>query len=497
MFYRYPSLLESSDIDGGSSVAVLTYVRVVLDTLKHADMIHLILTYLMNLPEMPEPLPSPRDKKSRRKSLDLLSKAADVVDNPTPEIYSLADLIMTSLASKSQQTVSATLRLVSTILRNHYPYAMNTLIKIVPASPSAPSRTIGAHNKEVDLLFDLVTSISAENNAAQSYDDHLKDCSLLLEAHPCTPKLLDLKSPTNVNEKVPDHLSRMHMHTLSLHDPLLRLLLGLLTSFFSNSVETNLVLTCVIIDLSACAWMRPEGWLFHDPATYTYPPSSIASSTPSDFEEEPAPDFFKAKQLQLQQAVQDCRRAPAFPAETRPPVLAALEGLVEELDAYRQEIPDLDIQLAERRKAFEVSDSISEAIGSSASPPPHSMPMTMDAFSAQSLVTPSRIPRAPSRSIIPSSADSTPHRGISPANQRIKVLRPGQKGVHLPPPPEGNTSGTATPEPIPTPPPRKQEDTGFSVSHLLTNVCILQEFMIELVAIMQARAALYGDVTCV
>lgn len=463
---------------------MLTYVRVVLDTLEHADMIHLILTYLMNLPEMPQPLPSPRDAKSRRKSLDLLSKVADVVDNPTPALYSLADLVMTSLASKSQQTISATLRLVSTILRKHYPYAMNTLLKIVPVSPTAAPRTIGAHNKEIDMLFNLVTSISQDKtNASQSYDDHLKDCTFLLESHPCTAKLLDLKSPTNTNEKVPDHLTRMHMHTLSLHDPLLRLLLGLLTTFFSNSVETNLVLTSVFIDLAACAWMKPEGWLFHDPVTYSYPASSIASDTSSVDLTDPTtspPDLFRQKQRELQRAIQECRRAPTFPKETRPPVLATLEYLVDELESYRAEIPELDDQLAERKNHFAVSESISEALNSSPSPPPQ-LPLSLDPFSPRSLVTPSRASRGPAHSLAPS-AESTPIRGVSP---RAKILRPPSA------PPaalQEETTNAAVRS--------KGEEAGFSVTHLLTNVCILQEFMVEIVALMQARAALYGDITC-
>ena len=49
--FRYPSLLESSDVDGGSSVAVLTYLRRILESLDHPDMINLILHYLLALPE--------------------------------------------------------------------------------------------------------------------------------------------------------------------------------------------------------------------------------------------------------------------------------------------------------------------------------------------------------------------------------------------------------------------------------------------------------------
>ena len=40
----YPSLLESSE---GDSVAILTYLRIVLEVLEHEDLAHLVLSYLM------------------------------------------------------------------------------------------------------------------------------------------------------------------------------------------------------------------------------------------------------------------------------------------------------------------------------------------------------------------------------------------------------------------------------------------------------------------
>lgn len=168
-----------------------------LDTLEHAEMIHLILSYLMNLPEKPLQVLTPKLKAKRRQSIDMLSRAASLEDNPTPAIYSLADLILTSLGSKSQETASSTLRLVSTILRKHYPYAVGTLLKTTPLPSTSPARTIGAYNAEVDLLFNLVTDISPDNSAALTYEGHLRDILMLLEAHPCSARLLGLKPSAN------------------------------------------------------------------------------------------------------------------------------------------------------------------------------------------------------------------------------------------------------------------------------------------------------------
>ncbi|KAI5779729.1 Retinoic acid induced 16-like protein-domain-containing protein, partial [Geopyxis carbonaria] len=526
----YPSLLESSDIDGGSSVAVLTYVRVVLDTLEHADMIHLVLSYLMNLPEKPV-LESPTiSMVKRRQSLDLLSqvaKASSEIENPTPAIYNLVDLIMTSLGSKSQQTVSATLRLVSTILRKHYPYSMNTLLKIAPVSSSAPARTIGAHEEELDILFTMVTDLSEENNAAQSYEDHLKDCAVLLESHPCSARLLDLKKTFELAGKSSasqDQLARMHMHTISPHDPLLRNLIDLLATFFSNTVETNLVLTCVIIDLAACAWMRPEGWLYFDPATYEFSDDSdsdvdddaeldeMADELAAILDDSPAftpPDAISAdKERRRQRAIALARRRPRL--SRPPPVIDALQHLVAQARAYRADIPDLDAKLAERRRAFSVTDELNDALLSgpisAAAPPP---PPRLDAFSPANLVRPLSRQDSPTarlgRSLMGSPAPS-PMRGVSPhaspfgshiadtAQRRIKILHPGQKGLHRPPPPEESSREGSVKSAGGEEAPAAVRGAEFSLSHLLTNIMILQEFILELAALTQVRSSLFGDV---
>jgi len=43
----------------------------------------------------------------------------------------------------------------------------------------------------------------------------------------------------------------------------------------------------------------------------------------------------------------------------------------------------------------------------------------------------------------------------------------------------------------------KEEEKTVSVSHILTNVIILQEFLLELAALVQVRAGLFGEVSSV
>jgi hypothetical protein len=513
-------------------VAVLTYVRVVLDTLEHPDIIHLMLSYLLNVRQKPEPVtPS---SLQRRKSLDLLTQVANVADNPSPAIYNLADLIMTSLASKSQPTVSSTLRLVSTLLRKHYPYTMNTLLRTPPVSSGAPARTIGAHNEEIEMLFRMVAELTDNKNATQSYEDHLKDCKVLVESHPTTAKFLGLKATGSGESRTSDEkMVRMHMHTLSPHDPFLRHLMDLLCAFFSNTVETNLVLTGVIIDLATCAFMRPEGWLLFDPATYEFDEPDDSDQEEQDeledmedelatimAESSAAPeteDVFAERDRRRLRGMRNARRRPRLLKP--PPIVGALQELVTQIQIYRKDIPDLDDKLMERRRAFEFTEELNEALLSTPLPSPQPPKvLSLDPFNPRSLVRPSTAKDHP-RNLSTGSGSNTqrnsrllhrgasPIRGVSPGaaamsgsdpsspfgnhindttQRRIKILHPGQKGVHLPPPPEDDSREGSVRSFTPS----VNTDGGgsnggaggagdggkgeFTLSHLLTNIMILQ-----------------------
>lgn len=532
--YRYPSLLESSDLDGGSSVAVLTYVRVVLDTLEHPDIIHLILSYLMALPDETKAASAPSSPAiaKRRKSLDLLNKVTEMDDKPSPDLFNLVDLVLTSLKSKSQQTVSATLKLISTILRKHHPYSISTLLKVVPVPADTRLRTVGAHNKEMELFFSLVGDISEDGDVSESYGEHLKDVLGLLESHPCSVEVLALKNsafthgaedaPESENRKIRD----MYTHTIHPKDPLLRSVVDLLESFFSNTVETNLTLTAVIVDLATCSFMRPEGWLLFDPTSYEFDNSDEEEDGDEwdqleDAENELTRIMGGSDELAYRhkekKRAKDLKRANRQPRWTdTPPILQAIEGLVCQIQAYRRAIPDLDDKLSERKRAFQFTDELNDALLSSPLPqptPPIRNPV-LDSISPKNLMRPSSAHAPTPRSQQPSSSSShstttpgslmltrsvtsTPSsaRGISPstdlarspespfnhhmletAQRRIKVLQPGQAMLHLPPPPEGESRDGSVMG-IETPPTIEdfvKVGGDFTLSHLLTNIMVLQ-----------------------
>jgi hypothetical protein len=576
-------------------VAVLTYLRRILEALDHPDMIHLILHYLLALPDTAPAPSSSRASVSaarKRKSMDLATMMATQMElSSTPALFNLVDLIQGSLRSQSQQTISVTLQLVSVILRRHHRYAVTTLLWTSQVLSDGPLRTIGAHDKEMDLILSLASDVGGDENFDEAYENHIKDSMSVLESHPCSVELIVPKSASGttkfagVQATIPGAPRDIRSHTLRPEDPMLKTLLGIFATFFTNSVETNLSLTGTIVDLATCGWMRIDGWLLPDPKSYVY-------DEEGDEEDGDDPYFMSlGDPMELHEktqirAVKKARRTPKWAEDQVPGLLAHLKTLVDQVSTYRTEIPRFDDLLQQRREAFQAASSATatpipirqappraslESSSRSASPP---RPSAFDSLAQRifpELGTPSRSnsprgrrsqdqPRSSglsggygfatpstSRNAVPPpqfpmglEASSTPSRGSSrafspsplrdsentlrrpgvPASQTVafaavdqsilarKVGLPSAKG-ELQPIPFPNLRGSGPPEAeskdgsvqgtedgsVSPDGEKGEEDCKLvSVSHVLTNVIVLQEFLLELAAMVQVRAGLFGEV---
>lgn len=369
---RYPSLLESSDIDGGSSVAVLTYLRRILESLDHPDMINLILHYLLALPDI-VPAASTNSRNSvsaarKRKSMDLATMMAAQQSEltATPLLFNLVDLILACLRSQSHQTIDVTLQLVSAILKRHHRYAVITLLHTERVRSEYAHRTVGAHEQELEFLMTLAGVIGGQDNFDEIYENVLKDTTVRLEGHPCSLKLVAPKVSVN-NHKlpaIPDSLpgapQDVPSHTLRPDDPVLNIILDRLSTFFINPVETNLSLTEAIFDLAVCGFMNIEGWFLRNPRVYTYPEddddtTTITSTTPSAVP--PPPDSPAYAEFQKTESIKQCRRRPQWTPSALPRLLTVLQALVDEVAAYRDTVPRFDDLLQQRREAFQTADA--------------------------------------------------------------------------------------------------------------------------------------------
>ncbi|KAJ4130131.1 hypothetical protein NW768_007113 [Fusarium equiseti] len=443
----YPSLLESSDIDGGSSVAVLTYLRRILESLDHPDMINLILHYLLALPDniaSARPGSSSSVSKARkRKSMDLATMLAERAEPAaTPLLFNLVDLILACLRSRNQQTIHVTLQLVSAILKRHHRYAIVTLLRTDNVPVQNATRTVGAQEQEVEFFMSLAGTIGGEDDFDEVYQLVLRDTMTKLEAHPCSLKLVAPRASTN-NQRLPDSLpgapKDVGDHTLRPDDPLLNSLLDLLETFFVNQVETNLSVTETLVDLAICGFMKIEGWLTRSPSSYVYEEAdkkhtpedqeAAESDDDEDFEDLPSPN---AEQKQLL-AMGQCRQRPQWSEASLPRVYGVLRRLEEQVASYKRTIPRFDELVQQRRDAFRTADVMLHHAG----PTPRPTPISEDPPDRRSFEEPSRN-TSPSR---PSTLEGLAHRLLSELGTPSRSNSPrGRKEPGRPP-----GSGNATP----------------------------------------------------
>jgi hypothetical protein len=543
-------LLESSDADGGSSVAVLTYLRRILDALDHPELVNMILQYLLALQDYTAASPrTPRSPAAvkRRQSLILLNAPDQDDDRLNPSLFNLVDLVLGSTNSRNAQTVGAALKLTTVILGKNHGYALGSLVKVMYVHHKEHYRTIGSLNVELESYLNIAINIAGEEGVDEAYDTHLRDIQSMLESHPCSLKLVALHDATLKKQGFFDTTEssarEVDPHYLLPEDPLFQSLMDLLLTFLTNDIETNLALTETIIGMGTCSQLRLEGWLSVDPADYHF---EDMGPEPTEFTNESFRDMLMAS------------RAPTWKPSATPQLLACLQQLQAQVDALRTDIMDWDEHVANRKNAFrfheEMHDAMKMTTPQKVSRQPSETPTPAGSWAPQipkhmleKPTTPSRTqsPRGrkealaeqrstPSGSPGPSrvrgqtlvGSPSRGSRGLSPmtapqatnrvttlfsdieANfvglrqseflkRRIRFRRPaGSQSLEVllskyQPPPKDEGDDTV---------PGAEQDTEqddireASLLHIITNVVILQEFILELVALIQVRASLFNEV---
>ncbi|KAJ4356458.1 uncharacterized protein N0V89_004491 [Didymosphaeria variabile] len=528
----YPYIVQSSDADGGSSVAVLTYLRRILDALDNPELVHMILQYLLALPDYSAVTPlDPRSPAAlrRRQSLMLLNGPKQEDDSMSPSLFNLVDLVLQSAESRNAQTVIAALKLTTVLISKNHGYALGSLVKVTNIHHKEPHRTVGALNTELEMYLNIAIDLAGEGGVDEAYESHLKDKLSILESHPCSLKALALPSASLQSPAYFDAENgprEVGPHHLIPEDPLFKSLVDLLLRFLTNDVETNLALTETIISLGSCSELRLEGWLSVDPSNYRFLDEGVDYNALSN---DNLRDMYKAS------------RRPVWDSTAAPQLLACLQQLQEQINALRADIQDWDEHVASRKDAFRFHEEMNDAMRSST---PSKLPRPSTETPAGSW-TP-QIPKTPSRTQTPrgrkegldlrgtptaSPAPSrlgnaplggSPSRGMSPlpapqagkrqttlmtdidANfssikksdflkRRIRFSRPAGSDTvevmlskYLPPPKDEAEDGGAETE--------KDDVREASLLHIMTNVVILQEFVLELAALLQVRASLFEEV---
>ena len=572
VLYRYPSLIESSDVDGGSSVAVLTYLRCVIESIDHAELLHVTLQYLLAIPDKIQedikPL-RPTTLAQRRKSQTLISNLAQGQEKPMPDLFTLVDLIQTSLQSRNQQTVTATLRLVSVLLRSQHQYAISSIIKNQPIGHDVPFRTMAAHNRDTTILFSLAEDLIDHDDLGEMYETHLQDARVLLEAHCCSARLLALPDAAGADApSIKELFSLVQPHLIRLDDPLMKSLVSLLENFLANDIGTNLSLTQAFSTLASCGNTRLEFWLLGDPVQHgdISIPETASDDDLDDSDIEDTIPISKGddtdltssevtlKPVKSERPTQELKQT----TNVTSPVFAALEDLVQQVERFRRDIREFDTYLTERRHVFRVGEDIDKAVANDFPPsrtsqesarPSHSrvrsvpqigsiskrlMSETSSANASRSSsprgrqlndppsstlagrlnhlrISPSPSPSKPAsrtfspsplqKDTIPSDSNPStpPKRAITPIGpadalrQNIKLKIRSSSHRNDTPDMTSETSSIRS-ESVTAEFKTAEEIREVTLSHILTNVIILQEFILELAAIVQVRASLFGEV---
>jgi hypothetical protein len=509
----YPSILQSSDTDAGSSVAVLTYVTTILAALDYPDLVHNILAYLLAIRDAPTPADMERKSErkperrpsepprsptaiKRRQSLMLLTATKDPEDVVEPTLFNLVDLISNSLSSNNSSTVYAALSLASTIIIRQKKYAFGTLLKSHDVSTHGATRTAGAQELELEKYGELALSLH-ELGLDEAYTGLAEDIRMNIEAQ---VPLGQLSSNGGVS---PDPAT-VNKYTLRQEDAFMRLVSALLRTFFTNSVDVNLALTQVLISIAACIEIRLDVWFAMDAAQYCFDGavSDTKKSWQSLLDEDEEHDLSD---------LQKASRRPAWSDNRAPIVYHVLQALADELATVRQLVPNLD-QLISGRKNMLQAASLDAPV-----PDPHSlsgspMPTHLHPTStrpqqrghSRALSTPSAVR---GRKQATDTTTSTDHgSAASPAGERAASERNGgttsqasshtrkaSRSIFQPPPPEAPSTTDVLMQKISFDTEKVGEERTASLNHVLTNVVVLQEFVLELVAVLQVRAAVLGE----
>lgn len=444
----------------------MTYLCRILDSIDQGELVHRILRFLLaSSPPAEEQMDM---SASRRKSLNVLAALASEAAQPSPSLFNLRDLALLGLQSSNRQTVLATLRLLNVVLQRHHSFA-RALIHTVPSQP-ARQRSVGAFNAELEKLLSLGTSLITEPTIDESYENYVADATWVLESRLCIP----VSAIDEAEDAIPLPLQ------LQQDDPIVQGLLSCVETFFTNSVIVNLALTGVLMSLASSHLFSLDGWVLVDPVQYQY-------SSPESSDE-------------LEQ-VHRAYQTPTWPESATPTLTAALQRLVGQVRQWQRDLPDFDVLVAARQELLRSSERPKTPTRSQQSPEPLVSASRPSYPGSPDLSAPASRGRSPnpinspeSRSVRGASSTDRPESRSSAVSraataealrQRLAMPFPGTTAPTKP----NSDAGESTADKVES----EAEVPPVTLGHVLTNVVILYEFLLELSAVVQARGSLFEE----
>ena len=429
----YPSILECSDTDG-SAVAVMSYIEVMVRTLRDGPLANLLVDFLVSednddphsrqrphsmltlgadvpLSQLPD---DKRMRHRRRQSsaMFLLEMEAPASRKPSDYFtsmgrFTLKDLLLSNLRSKSQPTATTALQLFQTMLLYHPQLTIERILIVIPdpfatAFPNPatikkpqrqevistieeededtefkypdadeldatlssyldgplfvqPEMTFSTHEREMGLYLALISRVDPSHDGdsfSTGYDHYLHDALVTIQSQPVYWEGLEDSLGGDPNQR--------SKHRLNLNDPVISLLLESLTTFFSNKPDFNIGLTGVFATLATHPDRSLAGWLtfnLNDPSS----PNERSYETADNDEDGDDRSFDFEIEERL---ANDTNYLPAatLNENTRPVMHTIFHGLVTQLEQYRHTVDNFDQFLLERRQGLLFSENLTDAL---------------------------------------------------------------------------------------------------------------------------------------
>lgn len=317
--------------------------------------------------------------------------------------FTLKDLLLSSLRSKSQATATAALQLLHSLMEMYCRVCVDRLLVVIPdpyatsypyplplppspasgtkdedeeafvypgaedtvsrtQAPSSfslpsfpqPETTYWTHEREMNLYLALVSRVDpnhAEDAFSTGYEHYLRDALLTIQCQDCSiwDVDLDIRAKTK--------------HRLNPNDPIMSSVLENLRRFFSNTPEQNMALTGVLAMLAVCPDRSLAGWLTFMPKDPDFgdqlKESTFDPLLSKEDGDDRSVDFAVEEKL-----ISESHSLPATSVDeqSRPVVHTIFHGLVSQLERYRQMVDDFDKYLRERRQGLLFNENLTDAL---------------------------------------------------------------------------------------------------------------------------------------
>lgn len=357
----YPSILECSSTDG-SAVAVMTYLEVIISNLDEGKLSDRLLGVLMDTED-------PSERKRRREGAQ--EYYAD------EGRFTLKDLILDNIQSPNSEASTAAFRLLKTLLSTHCHHSVQGLIRTI-RDPAATTSSHGrldpgisylprsttstdVNLQEVELYGSLISRIDplqTSSELASGYAAYLTDVHALIQANTC---FVDNQIPLSFSEEEDDLIrvgtydKNPFRHRVSPGDPLVTALLEALGHFMCQSPDANVALTGVLTSIALCPNRSLGGWLVYD-APKEPDPWVIRSSPMTAYDSENSEDD-EPVTLPGSEDPFTAREKVDLPA-----LYQVLRDLVRQVNRFRLDVDDFDRLLSERRQGLLFADHLDEAM---------------------------------------------------------------------------------------------------------------------------------------